>query len=167
MTITWQDEMVPLLRGVFGDIGSTVDYADQQLIDILIFAAHYVSNDLFENRYSVIISTSTITPDPIQPVRDNNFINLTVLRAAAILTNAEWRTSQRKAYTIKDGPSQIDGREIAKQAEALAAKSQGVYDKAVLLYRAGRAVSIAAVMSTANIDMYSTNYTGVGDKYFQ
>jgi len=155
----WQDECVPLLRGVFGDLGDTYEYVDNRLEEILVYAAHYVASEFnFANDYTVTIATSTITPDPTTSA-DKDFINLVVLRAAMMLTNYEYKTASTKAYVIKDGPSSIDGKAVAEHKKQLAATAKRVYDNAVLLYRAGKAVSIAAVMSTANIDYYGTTYS--------
>ena len=104
----------------------------------------------FTTTYTVSIAGPTISPDPVSLV-DNGFINLVVLKAACILVTSEYRTASAKGLSVKDGPSSIDGRQVATSKGALAGDMCKKYEDAKKAYQAGDRSAGQAIVGPYNI----------------
>lgn len=107
----WEDITIPMLRVLIGDIDSPQTYTDSRLHSVLLTSAYIVERELdFDYTYAVDIVGSGVTPDPSD---DEAFINLTVLKAACIITMSEFTTGLRQtdstgdAISVTKGPSSI------------------------------------------------------------
>lgn len=143
--MSWQDDARNLLRTVCGDVGPTYEYNDSRLDELILHAARFVINESYlSDTYTLTMNTGTISPDP---VGDNWFISLVILKAWDILAKNEYRVASNKAMSIRDGPSSIDGRGIAENKKVIADKASKDYESAVVTYNAGTYNVGAAIMS--------------------
>lgn len=107
--MAWEVEMVTMLRRLIDEIGTCGIYDDDDLQEIILVAAQFVSTEIsFPNTYTIDIDQLTFTPDPTEGERDNNFINLTVLRAACIIDKNEARLAAGRAISFSDAGSRVD-----------------------------------------------------------
>lgn len=122
--MSWDTEMVMLVRNYVGDFDpANQKYSDQSMQQLILASAQFVVVDVpFSQDYVVDIVNSTLTPDPTsratETSRDNNFINLTVLKSAWMIANGELRNYGSQAIGIRDGTSAID---LKRDLKALAA----------------------------------------------
>ena len=104
----WDDTMVITLRAIINDLGEDPQYAEDHLKQLLVASALIVSMSVdFDTDYAINVPAVSITPDPSA---DNAFVSLVVLKAACFLAMAEQKNAANKGVSVKDGPSNIDGR---------------------------------------------------------
>lgn len=104
----WEDTMVITLRAVINDLGEDPQYAEDHLKQLLVASALIVSMSIdFDTQYAIDVSGISITPDPSA---DKAFVSLVVLKAACFLAMAAQKDAANKGVSVKDGPSNIDGR---------------------------------------------------------
>lgn len=137
--MAWQEEMTTIVRFIINDYTSPYENSTDNLQSLIVAAAQLTKNDVdFDTDYSISISSTGISPDPTD-INDDAFINLVSLKAACLLARGDQRRKARNALSIKDGPSNIDGRAAA---EATAKWSDNIckeYADAELEYRLGNA----------------------------
>lgn len=154
--MAWEDEALPLLRILIGDSLAPYVYCDSRLLDIFVGTARLVAMDVsFETCYTIILSTSTISPDPSD---DPAFIPLVCLRAAYIVSSSEFREKSMSAVTITDGPSTISLAGIVSGLKARMDQLSKDYGKAKLQYAMGNAIGCQAVITP-------TTYAGLPYPY--
>jgi len=145
--MAWQEEMVPIVRGLLGDTAASPTYSNDRLEDAIIYAAQLnVENIPFDTTYSITVKTSTISPDPTTPSRDNAFINLCVLKAAWMVAVNELRAASRKTLIIRDGPSMIDASKSSAASKELVDELSKAFKRAVLEFRAGNSKAGEAIV---------------------
>lgn len=104
----WDDTMVITLRAIVDDLGEDPRYSEENLKQLLVASALIVSSYVdFDTDYAIDVSAVTITPDPSSDVA---FVSIVVLKAACFLAMAEQKKAANSGVSIKDGPSNIDGR---------------------------------------------------------
>jgi len=152
--MSWQDDSRNLLRTVCGDVGPVYEYDDSRLDDLILYAAKFVLTETFlTDTYTLTLSTGVITPDP---VGDNWFISLLVLKAWDILAKNEYRIASQKALVIRDGASTIDGKGVADNKKVIAEKAAKDYSDAILTYNINQGSIGCAVMSPFRVYDSST-----------
>lgn len=164
--MAWQDEMDIVLRGLVNDLNSTT-YTDDSIETILAIAGKYVSQELvFSQNFICSAADSTIIPDPTAAAtKDDNFVNLTCLKAAAILDRSSAVLAARQALYVKDGNSAIDLRGIAQSMLKLMEQGwNAVYEEAKWQYQQGDGIAGAAVMGPFRLYAQGcyTAFTGFG-----
>lgn len=114
----WQTHTLKMVRHVINDVDETnYKYSDARINSTISVAAQLVVLELdFKYVYTVDLDTETISPDPLD---DNPFMNLAVLKAACIIIGGEVKTEAANAIAIKDGPSAIDLRGVSSTLLAL------------------------------------------------
>lgn len=119
----WQDEMVDILRTMVND-GASVKYTDDRLQEVLVVSARLVTFDAdFTATYACDRTNLSITPDPTTSLpRDESFIDLTTVRAAAILDQGSASIAAGQAILVQDGASKIDLRAAFKASLELMQK---------------------------------------------
>lgn len=148
--MTWQDEMIPLLRGVVGDW--TNEYNETDLENILIYAAHLINKEIdFENTYVIGISTGTIVPDPTE-LSDVNFINLTVLKASILVLRSTAKTLAAQSFSIWDGPARVESGSAYKNMSELLKSMESDYERAKLAFKCGDGMAGVAILSPYTVD---------------
>lgn len=152
------DEAIPMLRYLINDIDSAT-YSDSRLRTQLNISARYVNVELFNNSYTVsVIGSGSISPDPTDAPRDENFINLVVLRAGCDVGRNEFKLAAGQAISIKDGSSALDLKGTADQKNIVSQSLCKLYSDAKMEFSlsGGAEGTIgAAIFSTYNF----TNYT--------
>jgi len=133
--MSWQDSLIPLLRGQINDMVSPYTYSDGRLEELCVYSAHLILNEItFENTYTVTIPTLTISPDPSDDVA---FLNLVSLKAAIMVVFNELKDYSTKSVKIVDGPSQIDLSTTYKNKKDLYDSLLKAFEKAKTLHALG------------------------------
>lgn len=104
------DEAIPMIRALIGDIGATLTYSDDRLEELLCVACKLVigENINFDYDYSVVISTHTLSPDPIDN-GDTAFFNFVCLKAACFCDQNTLRSkSAISGISARMGPATLD-----------------------------------------------------------
>jgi hypothetical protein len=86
--MSWEVELVQILRVIINDLDSPPTYTDARLKTIIVVAARYVVQeiDIFPNTYTISVTAETISPDPTDAAtRDDAFIDLVVLKAGCFI----------------------------------------------------------------------------------
>lgn len=109
--MSWDTEMVTVLRYAINDFGTTQTYSDDTLIIMLLMGVQWVQqeND-FANTYYTNIDNQTLTPDPTAEPRDEAFMWLVTLKAMCTIAQAELKLVGGQAIAITDEGSSIDLR---------------------------------------------------------
>lgn len=145
--MSWQNEMVVILRHLIDDVCATV-YTDPRLEETIIVAAQLVNLEVdFDKVYTIDIDSLILTPDPTSAVRDNAFINLVVLKAACIILAGEAKANALQAIKIKDGPTEIDTGQRHKALETRVTHVCEDFTRAKLQYVTGDGRTGQAVMT--------------------
>ena len=166
--MSWQGQMGTMLRYLINDTDpEKYQFSDHRIETTLLVAAQLTSMDAsFPNSYQINVESCLLSPDPTDAeTKDNNFINLVVLRAACVMLGSEIRSEASNAISIKDGPSAIDLRGVAGTLSTLYMDICGKYEKLKDLYKKGVAVDYGqAVLGpySPGSDYVSRGYT-VGD----
>lgn len=108
--MAWQDEMIPILRGLILDIDVPYKYSDTLLTRVLLVATLQVSQEL-ELGYTISIAGSSITPS-IET--DQNSQNLICLKAACLIQIDAANKAAEKGMKLKDDVGEIDTRDFSK-----------------------------------------------------
>ena len=120
--MAWQDEMIPVLRVLIGDVDTTNEtYTDDSLTNVLLVAAKQVATTLvFTQSFTASVANGILTPDPtLSDTADTNFVNLVTLKGAAILDRTEASLYARQGIVVKDGGSAIDLSKVAEEKRRL------------------------------------------------
>ena len=107
----WDTEMVSLLRTMISDWDEPFTYTDERLRRLILMSAQFVSSDVsFTTTYTVSILEEILSPDLTDRdagTRDDNFINLILLKSGCFIDQSEARTAASQAITIRDQGSMI------------------------------------------------------------
>lgn len=158
----WASESVGLLRLVIADFDQPYKYTDDRLIKLLLASGQLMQSELsFSQPYSIDISTSLLTPDPVLPAtRDDGFINLMVLKAACLLAGSGIIRGSEQAIDITDNKSRIN---LTKKLDGVIATIKNFCDaynsaKAQYQYKSGIAgqavIGPYRIFLGANPDFY-------------
>jgi hypothetical protein len=135
--VAWEDDSVLMLRYLTGDTVSPFAYTDDTFETFALVAAKRVVSELrLGESYAVDLDAETISPDPTtQGVSGESFQNLFVLLARVTVLEGEAKKAAAQAVSIKDGPSAIDLKEVAKQKAELLREAKKDYEAAKLEFR--------------------------------
>jgi hypothetical protein len=147
--MSWYVEMVRIVRGLINDFGSPPAYSDERIQELLCVSAVLVLNEIeFPVSYTVNLFTFTITPSP-----GIDFQALVSLKTACSLSRGEYLTVARQAISIKDGPSTIDNKDVAKHLAGVADTACAAYEKARINYMFGDGSLGRAIVGPYGIGM--------------
>lgn len=159
--MAWDDEMIPLVRGLVNDLTPTsYTYTDDTLREFILYAAHFsLSEVYFPTTYVVDLSLQSITPDPSTPTRDTAFINVVALKAAIFILNGEVKTAASQAVRINDGPSMVDLTLVYKAKSELLKSMKADFDRAKVAISigdnsVGEAILGCYTQENANLNSY-------------
>lgn len=118
--IQWDGPMVEMMRYIISDYDPTNQtYSDDTLKSLILYGSVLIFKDiLFALPYVIDMSQLTITPDPVVN-KDFAFINLSILKAACLLSRNELKASANDALKWKDGQSSFDGSDRGKIQKAV------------------------------------------------
>jgi hypothetical protein len=134
--MSWQNEMVVLLRHLINDIDA-VSYTNSRLEEIILASSQLMLHEVdFDQTYLIDIDTCSLSPDPTTlTTKDDAFINLSVLKAACMVLGSEARTQSLGAVKVVDGPSSIDMTQVYKATQDVAKTACDKYEKAKIDYQ--------------------------------
>lgn len=148
--MAWQSESIVVLRIMIDDWGSPPTFTDARLEQLFLVAAQLVNSEMnFSTTYTVDLDECSLSPDPTTGTKDNNFFNLTCLKAACILDQAQARTAAGRAVQISSFKSSIRLTDVASHRLALLKEGYcKLYAETKLQYELDRAsVAGAAIMT--------------------
>ncbi len=130
--MAWDEDAVFVLRSLIGDNDVPLTYTDETLATFALVAAKRVVSGLrLGASYAVSLDNETITPDPTDGgVPGESFMNLVELLARLTILESEAKKAANQAIAIKDGPSSIDLKEVAKSKAALADDARKDFEQA-------------------------------------
>lgn len=165
-TTGWQPEMITLLRYVINDVDtSQQEFSDERLGNLLLSAAHLTLGSIdFKSDYVVDVAASGITPDPTSGARDNNFINLVILKAACLLSAGEYRIASNKGIALRDGPSSVDARGLIAAKKDIMEDSCEKYKQAEYEYRLGNSNVGEAIIGPHRNAIYGGRSTPMSEQ---
>ncbi len=106
--MSWNTDLVLMLRVIVSDITEPQTYTDTYLERVLVASAIMVDADIpFGTTYTYDISALTISPDPVIK-SDSAFMSLVPLKAACLLTMGEFKSALGQGIKVRDGDSAID-----------------------------------------------------------
>ena len=146
--MTWQNEMVRVVRYLINDIDATT-YADSRLEETILVAAQlqYASID-FPHTYTIDVDSLTLSPDPTEATpKDDWFINIVCVKTACIILQSEAKTLAAQSYTIKDGPSSIDVKGVYTATKQLADDMCDKLAYMIMDYKAGSSPAGHAILT--------------------
>ena len=146
--MTWQNEMVRIVRFLINDLDATT-YEDCRLEETILVAVQLLIDQLdFANTYTVDVDSLVLSPDPTTlTTKDNFFINVASIKAACIVLGSEAKTLAAQSARIKDGPSSIDISSAYQSVHQLYKELCDKLDKMILDYNAGNSVAGQAVLT--------------------
>lgn len=131
-------------------MSTTPTYTDDSLQQTIVGAAHIVSGQLsFNNVYSADLINTDIKPDPTAAgTRDDNFLNLVCMKAAALTERGAVRL--QSGIVIRDNGSMVDLRASLDAAIKLMNKGWAAeYEEQKWLYQSelleGQAAGAAVI----------------------
>ncbi len=109
--MAWQDEMTTLLRVMVWDVITPQKYTDDTLQTVLVGSAQLVLGEVigFKQTFVADVQGTDISPDPTDRsggTRDDAFINLVAMKAAALVDQGIVRTES--GIVIRDNGSMVD-----------------------------------------------------------
>lgn len=110
--MSWDTEIVTMVRYMINDYGTTQTYSDDTLINTILISAQWVQQEnTFINSYVTNIDNQTLRPDPTnESARDESFMWLVSLKSACMIAQAELKLIGGQAIAITDEGSSIDLR---------------------------------------------------------
>lgn len=146
----WYNEMVLILRHLINDLDSSSEtYDDDRLEETLIVAAQLIMTQIdFDQTYTIDVDLHSISPDPtLAGSKDDDFINLTCIKAATIIIGGEAKVLAKQSFTVKDGPSSISVKGAYDATRDLLDKMNEDLALAIQQYKAGNSVVGKAILS--------------------
>jgi len=150
--MSWEVEMVKIVRWLIDDRDATPENSDPELEEAIVVAAQMTQREAnFGNVYLIDVDTLSISPDPTTTAtageaKDNAFINLVSLKTACIVCNGEAKNAARCALSVSDGLSKIDSREKAKWLVDIASSACKAYEDALFEFKVGQNVAGEAIL---------------------
>lgn len=170
--MAWETEIVELLRIMINDMDdSAYRYTDARLQKVIVGAAQMVITEVgnrFITTYTTDIMATSITPDPCDRevgTRDDDFINLTLLKAACFIDNCVARDAARKGgISIREWNTSLDTKGLFASALAILEKGWCKnYQESVFNFMIGNSDVCRAVLSPFRTIYNSGYYYSGGD----
>lgn len=150
MSSTWDQEMVLMLRHLINDLGNSPKYDDCRLQQLILVAAHFVSEEISVFSYTIDVDEEKISPDPVLPTRDVAFIDLTLLKAVCFLDGGQARSrALTGGVRISDGLSTIDTKGTTGKGSSfdLAKNTCEMYEEAKWRYEIANYNVVKSILS--------------------
>lgn len=162
--MAWQDEIIPIVRVLINDNSSPYTYSDTRLEEAIVVAAQIMIREIsFDKTYTITISTTTITPDPIDDPRDDAFITLTALKTACFIFDGETRTAGLQSFSITDGPSTVSTASRYSAAKDNSRLALDAFGRAKLAYLSGNSIGAGVVMTPYTTQNAYIQQTNIGE----
>lgn len=137
--MAWDEEMVSDLRILIADLATPPAYSDEQLAQMVLIGAKLARGTMrFRSTYAINTPAESLLPDPTLPSsRDENFITLSVLKAAVVLVGSEIKAYNKQAVRIKEGTSEISLVRDPEEMKLMLLSFTQMYDDALYNAKAG------------------------------
>jgi hypothetical protein len=145
--MAWDTEMVTILRVMINDLDSPYKFTDTRLKQLILSSCQIVNSDAagyFNFEYIPDIDGLDITPDPTDRdagTRDDNYVTLSLLRAACFVDNCNAREAARKGgVSIREYNTSLDTTGLFRAALSLLESDKSYcaqYQESVFLHMAG------------------------------
>ena len=149
--MSWQTEMVTIVRVLINDLSTTPTYSDDRLEQLIAVAAQYVQFDVnLDNKYTINIASPNITPDPtLSTPKDDIFISLTSLKASCLVDQSTFRTKTAlEGIRAALGPASLSvGGNLAGYKTLLSEGPCAMYEQLTLRWDISNANAIRAIFS--------------------
>ena len=157
--MTWQTELVQMLRTEIGDEGETPVYSDSRLERLIVNSGKILIGEYdFVNTYTITISTQTISPDPTE-LDDKDFVNLVIKRAVCMLARGIQRVEAGNSINVSDGQYNIDGTGPAREIRNWAESACETFENAVFEYKASSSGGGKAIVGPHRTNNFSLGYS--------
>jgi hypothetical protein len=158
--------MIPVLRVLIGDtVEANQTYTDDSLEQTIVVAAKQVAASVtFGQAYTATLATVKLTPDPTAvATKDEAFVNLVTLKAAAILDRTEASLAARRGIIVKDGGAAIDLSKVAEAKRKLLERGgwNAAYEDAKFEYLYYRAQCVAGAAVLTPFRLYAWESFGM------
>lgn len=172
--MAWNAEMVTILRVMINDLDTPYKFTDNRLEQVIVAATQIVNSDAagkFSFEYIGDIINLTITPDPTDRTsgtRDDDYVTLTLLKAACFIDNCNARDAARKGgISIREWNTSLDTKGLFAAAIALLQSDKGYcqqYDEALFQYLASNSSVGAGVFGPFRL-IYNAYNASAGFTY--
>lgn len=155
--MSWDSELVLIVRYLIGDVSDTPTYDDDRLETLILIASFQVKQDSsFVHNYMIDLDNGSISPDPTGAggvTRDEPYMSLVSLKASYILSANEFRTYAGQGIRIKDGESEIDLRRNPETLKQMRDTFKVEYEDKLYLYKidkTGGGLAVSASPATGS-----------------
>ena len=160
--MSWQTEMTQIVRVLVNDIDST-EFSDSRIQQLILICAPMVEQQVdFDVDYDIDIVGSSISPDPTDDTRDQNFINLVSLKSACLLYNSKVESNDGRSRSVKDAWTSItvgdNSKNVTKNSDMICEQ----YEQAKRDYTSGDSRSGRAILgpiTNDNVYPYYGNFS--------
>lgn len=146
---TWETHLISMVRVLISDLTEPYEYSDSRLLQVIAVAANYVQFDVnLDNKYTIDVVNSNITPDPVE-LKDDIFLSLVGLKASCLFDQSTYRTkAAMEGIRTSLGPAllSVNGNASAWQ-NILNHGSCAVYDELTSHWDVMNATAIKAILS--------------------
>jgi len=139
--MAWQNEMVLILRHIIDDLDPTnYRFSDSRLEETILASTYILQTDVeFINAYQVNVDEGSLNPDPtLTSPKDDDFIALCSIQAGILLYRSMMKTYAFQSFSIQDGPSSLDTRNIVGNLNVIYKDLCEKFDHMVLMYKTGK-----------------------------
>lgn len=149
--MSWDVDLTLMLRYLINDIDDEPTYSDARLKTLIVIGASYVVQECtLDTSYTVSIDLETISPDPTAEPEDKDFITLTVLKAACLLDQANYRTRLRLGgASVKVGPSSVTQNNGNAYKDLIGLGPCALYAQAKFEFELGNLKTMRAIIGPA------------------
>lgn len=147
--MSWQTEIIPLVRVLVNDISDTPIYNDDRIIQTILVAAKYVQFDTnLDHEYQIDLINQTMTPDPSDD-KDEIFICIVGLKTACIIDQSTFRSKAAlEGIRAALGPAQLStAGHLAGFKEVIEHGPCFLYDQLTEHWDVQNATAVAAILS--------------------
>lgn len=157
--MSWNIEIPIIVRTLINDIEQQT-FSDERLLQAITVAAKYVQFDVnLENKYSIDIPNSLISPDPTAN-QDDIFISLVALKTACICDQSTLRTKAAlEGIRAALGPASLTiGGSLAGLKLIIEQGPCAAYDELTAHWDVKEATAIRAVLSPFVGNKFDSRY---------
>lgn len=169
--MAWETEMVEILRIMINDMDVPYRYSDVRLQKIIVAGAQTMMAEVgnrFITIYTTDIATPDITPDPCDRTsgaRDEDFINLTLLKSACFIDNCVARDAARKGgVSIREWATSLDTKGLFTSAMSILQNGWcKTYEESMFQFLVGNSSVCTAVLGPFRTYHSAGYYYGGGE----
>jgi hypothetical protein len=148
--MSWQIELPIIVRTLINDVDeANQTYSDERMLQAIAVAAKYVQFDInLDTKYTIDVTTPSITPDPTSN-NDDIFISLVSLKSACLFDQSSLRTKAAlEGIRAALGPASLSvGGSLAGLKLIIEQGPCAAYDELTSHWDVKEATAIRAVLS--------------------